>query len=150
MTRDFYECSIQEWSYWYRSITSRALDSFKFWIFSVFSLAFSVQHPESSVQSPASRVQHPESSIQSPASRVQGSASRVQRPEYSVQHLCPKSRNSSKICCLHIVVPTVVKQWNTISAVTWRTSHEHTVTDTFCSRESSLALLVHEQLALQK
>ena len=94
MTKDFYQCRIQEWGYWYRSIVSKALDSFKFKSLNVHSLAFSVRSPasrvqelEPSVQSPASRVQcpessvqSPESSVQSPASGVQGPASRVQRP----------------------------------------------------------------------
>ena len=41
-------------------------------------------------------------------------------------------------------------QWNTISAVIWRTVHEHLVADAFCSRKSSSALLVHEQPASLK
>ena len=31
-----------------------------------------------------------------------------------------------------------------IRAVTWRIVHEHIVADTFCSKKSSSALLVHE------
>ena len=37
-----------------------------------------------------------------------------------------------------------------ISAVTWRTIHEHLVTDVFRSRKSSSALLVHAKQASQK
>ena len=35
-------------------------------------------------------------------------------------------------------------------SVTWRHVHEHLVADAFRSKKSSLALLVHEQQALQK
>ena len=40
--------------------------------------------------------------------------------------------------------------WNTISAVTWSTVHEHIVADAFCSKKSSSALLVPEQQVSQK
>ena len=40
--------------------------------------------------------------------------------------------------------------WNTISAVTWRTAHEHIVADALHSKKSSSALPVHEQQASQK
>ena len=30
MTEDFYQCGIQEWSYWYRPVVSKALGSCKF------------------------------------------------------------------------------------------------------------------------
>ena len=101
MTKGFYQCRIQKWSYWYGSIVFKAVDSFKFQSFNVHSLALSVrvQRPPSRIQIPASgvqtaayRVQRPGSSIQSPESRVQGPessiqspVSRVQRPESSVQ-----------------------------------------------------------------
>ena len=85
MTKDFYQCRIQEWSCWYRSIVSKPLDSFKFKIFNVHSLAFSVRSPASRVQSPAFKVQSAASRVQSPASSVQSPAFRVQRPESSVQ-----------------------------------------------------------------
>ena len=39
---------------------------------------------------------------------------------------------------------------NTISAVTWRTVHEHIVADALRSKNSSSALLIHEQQASQK
>ena len=58
--------------------------------------------------------------------------------------------NFQQRCCLHIVITTDVKEWNTISAGTWRTVHEHIVADTFHSKESSSALTVHEQQASQK
>ena len=90
MTKDFYQCRIQEWSCWYRSIVSKPLDSFKFKIFNVHSLAFSVRSPASRVQSPAFKVQSAASRVQSPASSVQSPAFRVQRPESSVQS--PASR----------------------------------------------------------
>ena len=77
MTKDFYQCRIQEWSRWYRSIVSKALDNFEFKIFNVHSLVFSVHRSESRVQSPASRAR-----VQSPTSRAQRPtlASRVQDP----------------------------------------------------------------------
>ena len=53
-------------------------------------------------------------------------------------------------CCSHVVVTSDVKWWNTISAVTWRTVHEHTEVDAFCSEGISSALLFHEQQAPQK
>ena len=37
-----------------------------------------------------------------------------------------------------------------MSAVTWRTVHEHVAADAFCSKKSSSALLAHEQQAPQK
>ena len=40
--------------------------------------------------------------------------------------------------------------WNAISAVAWRTLHEHIVADAFRSKKSSSALLVHERQASQK
>ena len=58
--------------------------------------------------------------------------------------------NFQQRCCLHIIVITGVKWWNTISAVTWLTVHEHIVADTFRSKKSSSAQLVQEQLAPQK
>ena len=85
MTKYFYQRRIQEWSSWYRSIVSKALDSFEFKSFNVHSLAFSVQSPAFTVQGPASRVQHLESRIQSPEPSVQSPASKVQRLESSVQ-----------------------------------------------------------------
>ena len=78
MTKNVYQCRIQKWSHWYRSIVSKGLDIFKFWNFYIHNLAFSVRRP-------ASRVQRPESNIQGPASRVQPPECSVQRPEYSVQ-----------------------------------------------------------------
>ena len=42
------------------------------------------------------------------------------------------------------------KMLSTISAVSWRTVHEHIVADTFRSKKSSSALFVHEQQASQK
>ena len=106
MTKGFYQCRIQKWSYWYGSIVFKAVDSFRFQSFNVHSLALSVrvQHqpsriqiPEPGVQTPASRVQRPRSSIQSAASsvqilgsRIQSSESRVQGPESRVQS--PASR----------------------------------------------------------
>ena len=100
MTKNFYQCGIQEWSYWYRSIVSKALESFKFKSFNVHSLAFSIQSPEASVQSPASRVQCPESRAQSPASRDQRPTlvSRVQEFRYS--HL------NVKLCTENYVLKT--------------------------------------------
>ena len=83
MTKDIYQCRIQEWSYWYGSIVSKALDSFRF-------PQSSIQRPEFSVESPASRVQSSASRVQSSASRVQRPVSRVQRPESRVQS--PASR----------------------------------------------------------
>ena len=41
-------------------------------------------------------------------------------------------------------------QWNTISAVAWRTFHEHIVGDVFCSKKTSSALLVDEKQASQR
>ena len=79
MTKDFYQWRIYEWSYWHRSIVSKALDSFKRKSFNVHSLAFSVR-------SPGFRDQFPESSVQSLVFTVQ-------RPESSVQLLRPESRN---------------------------------------------------------
>ena len=58
--------------------------------------------------------------------------------------------NFQQRCCLHIVITTDVKQWNTISAVTWRAVHEYKVADAFRSKKSSSVLLVHEQQASQK
>ena len=52
-------------------------------------------------------------------------------------------------CCLHIVVNADLKQWNTISAVKWRTVHEH-VADVFRSKNCLSTLLVYEQLTPQK
>ena len=78
MTKNVYQCRIQKWSHWYRSIVSKGLDIFKFWNFYIHSLAFSVR-------SPASKVQRPESSVQSPTSSVQRPECSVQRPEYSIQ-----------------------------------------------------------------
>ena len=80
MTKDFYQCRIQEWGYWYRSIVSKALDKFKFKSFYDHSLVLSVLSPASRVQRPASKVQSPEP--------------RVQHPESSVQLLRWESRNS--------------------------------------------------------
>ena len=59
--KKFYQCRIQEWSYWYRSIVSKALDIFKFQSFNNHSLAFSIQIPVSRVQRLASRLLPPES-----------------------------------------------------------------------------------------
>ena len=53
-------------------------------------------------------------------------------------------------CCFHLVITTDVKQWNKISVVTGRTVHEHLQADTFFSKKSLSALLVHEQQASQK
>ena len=58
--------------------------------------------------------------------------------------------NFQQRCYLHIRVATDLKQWNTTSAVTWGTVHEHIIADTFCSKRSSSALLLHEQQAPQK
>ena len=106
MTKDFYQCRIQERSYLSGSTVSKALDSFRFLSFNIPSLAFNLRSPGSrvqrpgsvsTVQSPAPRVQRLESSVQSPTSRVQSPTSsiqspgsRVQRPESSVQS--PASR----------------------------------------------------------
>ena len=43
--------------------------------------------------------------------------------------------NFQQHCCLHIAVTTDVKEWNTISAVIWRTVHEHIVADAFRSKK---------------
>ena len=101
MTKGFYQCRIQKWSYWYGSIAFKAVNSFKFQSFNVHSLALSVraQHPRSRIQIPASgvqtpayRVQRPGSSIQSPApivqilgSSIQSPGSRVHGPQSSIQ-----------------------------------------------------------------
>ena len=58
--------------------------------------------------------------------------------------------NFQQRCCLHIIVATDVKWWNTVSAVIWRFVHEHIVADAFHSRKSSSVLPVHEQQAPQK
>ena len=75
--RDLAVNNPQEWSYWYSSIVSKALDSFKFHnfnvhtlVFSIQSLAFRAQRQASRFQSPVSSVQSPESSVQSPASNT--------------------------------------------------------------------------------
>ena len=52
--------------------------------------------------------------------------------------------------CLHRVDTKDIKQRNTISAVTWRTGHEHLVADAFQSKKSLSALFFHEQQAPQK
>ena len=53
--------------------------------------------------------------------------------------------------CLCVCVYIYINiQWNTVSAVTWQTVHEHIVADAFRSKKSSSALLVHEQHASQK
>ena len=94
MTKGFYQCRIQKWSYWYGSIVFKAVDSFKFQSFNVHSLALSVrvqrppsriQIPASGVQTPAYRMQRPGCSIQSPASIVQILGSSIQSPESRVQ-----------------------------------------------------------------
>ena len=48
---------------------------------------------------------------------------------------------NSQRCCLHVGVTKDVK-WNTISAVKWKTVHEHIVADALHSKKSSSALLV--------
>ena len=102
MTKNFYQCRIQERSHLYGSTVSKALDSFKFQSFNIHSLAFNVGSPASRVQHPGFRVQHPESSVQSPASRVQGPESSVQRPWSSVQSPTSNSCVQSPgipVCC---------------------------------------------------
>ena len=131
MTKDFYECRIQEWGYWYRSIVSKALDSFKFKSFNVNSLAFSVRSPasraqelEPSVQSPASRVQCPQSSVQSPASRVQ-------RPESSVRSSGSNVQSPASNSCVQSPGTPVCPQnplWDTIFTIQIRLSGQPTWT----------------------
>ena len=124
MTKGFYKCRIQKWSYWYGSIVFKAVDSFRFQSFNVHSLALSVrvQHqpsriqiPEPGVQTPASRVQRPRSSIQSaassvqgPESRVQSPASRVKRPESGVWSPASKVKRSES--SVQIPAPTLVSR----------------------------------------
>ena len=101
MTKDFYQCRIQEWGYWYRSIVSKALDKFEFNSFNDHSLVLSVLSPASRVQRPASksRVQNPEFSIQSAASRVQRPtlALRVQEFRYAILERKSKYLNSTRV-----------------------------------------------------
>ena len=89
MTKDFYQCRIQERSYLYGSIVSKALDGFNFKVLTstvqrsmsgVHCPGFRVQRPGSNVQSPASTVQRPQSSVHSPASRVHRPESSIQSP----------------------------------------------------------------------
>ena len=58
--------------------------------------------------------------------------------------------NFQQRCSLQIVVTAGVKYWSKISAVTWRTVHDHIVADTVRSKKSSSTLLFHEQQAPQK
>ena len=58
------------------------MNSLKFKIFNVHSLAFRAHRPESNVQNPAFRVQR---SVSCPGSSVQNLASRIHSPESSVQ-----------------------------------------------------------------
>ena len=145
MTKGFYQCRIQKWSYWYGSIVFKAVDSFRFQSFNVHSLALSVrvQHPPSriqisapGVQNPASRVQRPRSSIQSPASsvqilgsRIQSSESRVQGPESSIQSpvfrvQCPDS--SSNFCVqtpgIPVCCPIAYSIWRKLTLGAYRNS----------------------------
>ena len=50
-----HRCRIQEWSYWYSFIVFKALGSFKFWGFSVHSLAAGVRGPGFVVRCSASK-----------------------------------------------------------------------------------------------
>ena len=51
---------------------------------------------------------------------------------------------------IYIYIYIYIYSETQISAVTWRTANEHILADTFCSKKSSSALLVHEQKASQK
>ena len=54
-------------------------------------------------------------------------------------------------CCLHyVLITTDVKEWNTITAVTWWTAHGDIVAEAFLSKKSSSVPLIDEQQASQK
>ena len=60
---------------------------------------------------------------------------------------CALKIKQNKIIYIYMYIDI---KWNTKSAVTWQTVHEHIVADAFCSKSSTSALLVHEQQASQK